>query len=424
MRSDSAAILRRFFFCEAALVRGQAGWLPAIASLDVKLTLPRHIWEDAQLAEALRNRVFELKFPSRFLEVGSDAPLTDLLEASRHAPGPAAYLNGLARVFVPALRDAYAAYLEAADDIGDGPTKRFLTFGIQEKKRQIEELSKMVMMILDGNARNSAEAEAWTDALKFRLTEIGGITLEPSKPVNFERKLPGSRSFTLTQIPARDARFRRMRFYWPDNVDPHYDYGTAILLQLRSAISHLNEVWAVETAGAILDAFADQLGWDFVNDAARWVYDESRHTMMGWTRLRDWGFHDNELPLGSYIYDSTRNEDPIYRLGMLSYFETKNIGKKIKRAEAFASYGDTASEHDMDFDWADEGMHTAYGQRWLPALFEQRGWPLTAMRDVRSRCDELVQAEVETATPQEIAETRAVADHLIARAHEFATVVA
>ena len=53
---------------------------------------------------------------------------------------------------------------------------------------------------------------------------------------------------------------------------------------------------------------------------------------------------------------------------MLHYFETKNIGKKTKRAEAFASYDDKLSQHDMDFDWADETIHAAYGHRWLDAL--------------------------------------------------------
>ena len=38
-------------------------------------------------------------------------------------------------------------------------------------------------------------------------------------------------------------------------------------------------------------------------DAARWVYDEGRHALMGWTRLQRWGFVPAELPLGSYLYE-------------------------------------------------------------------------------------------------------------------------
>ena len=67
MRMESAAILKRFYFCEQALIRGQAAWLAAIAPLEVKLTVPRYIWEDAQVADALRQRVFELRYPSRLM---------------------------------------------------------------------------------------------------------------------------------------------------------------------------------------------------------------------------------------------------------------------------------------------------------------------------------------------------------------------
>src|SRR5579871_6181848 len=94
MRQQSAAILKRFFFCEDALIRGQAGWLAAIAPLEIKVAVPRYIWVDAQAADALRRRVFELRYPNRLMEIGDDAPLVSLYEEARHAPSAAAYLSG------------------------------------------------------------------------------------------------------------------------------------------------------------------------------------------------------------------------------------------------------------------------------------------------------------------------------------------
>ena len=280
----------------------------------------------------------------------------------------------------------------------------------------------MAEMLMDAaDAGERAAAQEWTRALADRLAAVGGVSLEPPTVPDVVRELPGSRPFRLAEVPARDPIFRRTRFYWPDNFDADYDYGSGIRLQLRSAISHLNEVWAVETAAAILEAFADTLGWEFVSTAARWAYDESRHTQMGWQRLRAWGFRDEELPVGTYIYDSASGEDPLYRLGMLSYFETKNIGKKRKRAAEFASYGDAVSEHDMDFDWADEGMHTEFGRRWLTALFNLRGLPInSAMAEMRTRCDALVRATIARATPEEIAETHEATQQLIAHAERLA----
>ena len=98
-------------------------------------------------------------------------------------------------------------------------------------------------------------------------------------------RFAGGKEYRIPDRPARDPRFWPCRFYWPDTVDPAYPYGEGLLLQLRSAISHLNEVWAIEAGGIMLSAFADALPWEWIHDSARWTYDESRHCQMGYERL-------------------------------------------------------------------------------------------------------------------------------------------
>jgi len=88
-------------------------------------------------------------------------------------------------------------------------------------------------------------------------------------------------------------------------------------------VSHLNEVWAIENGGIILERFASVLPWEWIRDAARWTYDEARHCRMGLERLAAWGFQPEEIPLGTYIYESASGEDPLYRLGMLFFFRNK-----------------------------------------------------------------------------------------------------
>ena len=136
---------------------------------------------------------------------------------------------------------------------------------------------------------------------------------------------------------------------------------------------------------------------------------------MGYERLKTWGYQPQEIPLGSYIYDSARGQDPVIRLGMLHYFETKNIGKKTKRAEAFASYDDKLSQHDMDFDWADETIHAAYGHRWLDALRALHPDAVPDIDTIRQQCDALVAAEVAAATPADRSEIYAVAQAMLAK---------
>jgi hypothetical protein len=417
MRLDTAQLLKRFFFCERSLLLSEAAWIAAIAPLDIKTGLAHFIWQGSESAHALRNRVFELRFPSRLLEEeGADGALIQLFGWVRNSPSVPAFLMSLGKVLLPALHISYRDYLEASDAIADGPTHRFLSLASTEKAEQVKSFDQWTESALRQNPELRAEALAWTQAMANRLADIGGVGVGPAPSLAGGEPLAGAKSFAVPRRPARDPRFRSCRFYWPDVVDPAYPYGEGMQLQLRSAVSHINEVWAVEAGGVILSAFADLLPWEWIYNSARWTYDESRHCRMGYERLMAWGIDPAEIPLGTYIYESASKEDPIYLLGMLYFFETKNIRHKPARAKLFREYGDSVSEHDMDFDWADETLHAGYGKRWLKELLAVRGEDPAAYDRIRERCAELISAYVGTATSKEVSEIKTAASDLIAKA--------
>ena len=351
VRFDTAQALTRLFYREQAVVLACGGWVPRVALLEHKADLARTAWDAALAAEALRERVFELRYPARFLEeqaeeLGVDEP-EDL------------------RPLAAELHDDYAAYLKAADELADGPSMRIVDAALRDKQRHQEALAPI------------------------ELTD---------------------------DDPARDPRYFASSVYWPDVLDPTYPYGEGVALQVRSAVSHLNEVWAVDTAGRILHELSPELGWEFTSDAARWLYDESRHMLMGKERLVRWGFEPAQIPLGGYIYEACAGRDPLYRLGMLGYFETKNIGRKRERAQAFHDMGDATSETDMEFDWADETLHAEYGRRWLRRLLEARGEDPESWPSVLEECERLVQERVGRATSDDLERIRTCADALVAAA--------
>lgn len=427
MRFESATVLGRFHYLERALTISCAAWIPAVQRLDAKAALARAAWQNALTADALRSRVFELRYPDRTLERDADEGLVQLYEASLDAPSASALLQLLVDVLLPELVGAYERYLLISDLIADGPSHRFLQLALHEKAEQQRLLAEM--LILEGEEDDPKTRETWTSEFRRQLEKIGGVPVEGPPPGEFtwvSGKAPGQ-PFALREDPARDDRYASCNFYWPDTFDPDFPYGEGIELQVRSAISHLNEVWAVEAAGAILHGLSDRLGWEFIRDAARWLYDESRHMMMGKHRLEWWGFQANQVPLGAYIYEACRGEDVLYRLGMLAYFETKNIGKKKTRATKFQRLGDRTSGRDMDFDWADESIHAGYGRRWLKAALAQAGRPASDWREVVAHCEELIAARVAEATEDEKATSYAHAKALVADAyarHAPATAVA
>jgi len=418
MRHDVAQLLKRFFFCERSVVLAVAGWIPSIASLETKIGLARFIWQNAETANALRDRVFELRYPNRMLEEqGTDHALIELFNSVEDSPSVPAFLLSIGRVLLPALRDAYREYIEGSDTIADGPTHRFLALALSEKVQQIAAFEQWVDSALAQHPESREGAFSWSRAVADRLSEMGGVGVGPVPSASVpQRPLPGAKAFVVPDKPARDPRFWPCRFYWPDVVDPAYPYGEGLQLQIRSAISHLNEVWAIETGALILHSFADILPWELIHNSARWTYDEARHCLMGYERLMSWGFEPAEIPLGTYIYESASGQDPIYRLGMLYFFETKNIRHKTTRAQLFHTYGDTVSEHDMDFDWADETIHAGYGRHWLKELLAARGQDPDSHEQIREHCLKLVSDYVRTATPEEAADIRQIASALMIKA--------
>ncbi len=417
MRLDTAQLLKRFFFCERSLLLGYASWIPRVASLEIKTGLAHFLWQNAETAHALRNRVFELRFPSRLLEEeGADRALIELSGAVKDGPSVPAFLLSAGKVLLPALNEAYEEYLAGSDAIADGPTHRFLRLAAQEKAQQISTFERWADVELSRSTGLLTPALAWTEAASARLAEIGGVGVGPAPTTVQASPLGGTLKWSIPQRPARDERFWPCRFYWPDVVDPSYPYGEGLQLRVRSAISHLNEVWAIEAGSVILNAFADILPWEWIHDAARWTYDESRHCRMGYERLMAWGLQPADIPLGTYIYESASGHDPIYLLGMLYFFETKNIRHKPVRAQLFHTYGDTLSEHDMDFDWADETIHAGYGKHWLKELLAVRGDDPSAYDRIRAKCGQLVAEYVSTASAEEIANIRKAADSLLAKA--------
>jgi len=424
MRFDTVQLLKRFFFCERSLLVSEAQWIPAIAPLEVKTSLARYVWQSAETAHALRERIFELRFPSRLLEdEGSDRALIELFSAVKDSPSVPAFLLSVGKVLLPNLRDAYQSYLDASDLIADGPTHRFLKLALAEKAEQISVFELWIEAALSQDPEARPEASKWADEVAKRLSATGGIGVEPSVVLGTAGPLPGTKAYSIPVHPARDQRFWPCRFYWPDIVDPSYPYGEGLQLQVRAAISHINEVWAIEAGGVILSAFADVLPWDWIHNSARWTYDESRHCRMGYERLMNWGLDPAGIPLGTYIYESATTRDtadfPINLLGMLFFFETKNIRHKPERARLFHSYGDAVSEHDMDFDWADETLHASYGKRWLKELLAIRGQDPAAYDEVRKNCETLVKEYIGTATLTEITDLKRVADQLLNKAQRL-----
>lgn len=181
MRLDTASILKRFFFCEQALIVAEAGWVASIPQFDIKTLVPRFLWEDAMVGNALRDRVFELHYPSRLMTLGDDSALISVMQWVIHAPSAEAFILSLAKVLKPAFLTAYRQYLEEVDEIADGPSLRFMRSAVEDKTLQIAILEQFATEMLSTAPDKREQAEHWCAALAAQLEAVGGLTLTTPK---------------------------------------------------------------------------------------------------------------------------------------------------------------------------------------------------------------------------------------------------
>jgi hypothetical protein len=115
----------------------------------------------------------------------------------------------------------------------------------------------------------------------------------------------------------------------------------------------------------------DSEPWDFYLDLARWSWDETRHSTMGWRAMEGWGWDIPDLvPWGYALYNALAHMSPAQRLALLFYYEEGLLRSGTKQIEIkiLESAQDDGSIQDMDYDWADEAIHVNYGYTWLKHL--------------------------------------------------------
>jgi len=112
-----------------------ARWTPITPEMEAKCMMGRHIWEFAQMADALGKRTFELRLP----EQHSIAPiaayeefLKDVVKTTTTADRTAVFYDGV----VPGIIARLKQYIAATDPILDEPSIVILQRNITDLERQ------------------------------------------------------------------------------------------------------------------------------------------------------------------------------------------------------------------------------------------------------------------------------------------------
>jgi hypothetical protein len=373
--NEASAILKRFYVMERELMRALAVWMIDTPPVELKFQLAEDMWQASRHADALRTRVLELRYPRRDVDKKYDPNVLALCVELSKASSYEEFIAGVYGVVIPALIADYDAYLARTDALDDAPTVYMLRQIVAEKRAQGGRMDALRIA-----AHSDTDAE-WRDYLTRWILAIGGIDGErEALPQPSDHPCAGRAAHHIPATVQRDTRFRPALFHLPH--ENKYDTAGAaawrriealdqrVAMQVWSAISHFNEIWAAEIPASVMWELPNEV-WDFYLDLARWIYDETRHSHMGYRAMQGWGWDVPALcPYGNALYNALAPMPAKQRFALLYYYEEGLLRAGTKQIEIkiLESAGDDGSTHDMDYDWADEAIHVGYGFKWLRHL--------------------------------------------------------
>ena len=174
---ESGRRIVRFQSLTFALMRLLGGWLAKIPEYELKLEIGRHVWQDAQAAEALRVRSGELRIPAE-ADRRPPVELQRWLDTLDQSETPLQFLVGVYRVAKPRLRSAMALHVAATDPVCDAPTLRTLGPIMAELSEQTSWAEAAIGALCAAEPEHVASALAWQGRLDVLLAECGGLLLE------------------------------------------------------------------------------------------------------------------------------------------------------------------------------------------------------------------------------------------------------
>jgi hypothetical protein len=139
------------------LMETVARWTPTTPEMEAKVMFGRHIWDFAQMADALGKRTFELRQPEHYTlppVAAYAALLTEAAQVEATSDRIAALYEGVLPGFIERCR----AYVAATDAILDEPSITIVERMIREMERQREEAGALEREIKLGKGNAGAIA--------------------------------------------------------------------------------------------------------------------------------------------------------------------------------------------------------------------------------------------------------------------------
>jgi hypothetical protein len=174
---ESARTVRHYRYAVERMTRILGGWMALTPELSAKLLMGRHVWDNAQHADAWGRRLPELRAAAQVSEPANARVVAffDAVEVAERPEQTVERVVAIYRVLKPHLLATYEAHLASANAVYEPPTCRILTRCIEDERRHVA-AGETVLRHLLRTAELEARARACEATLWPLLEAAGGVT--------------------------------------------------------------------------------------------------------------------------------------------------------------------------------------------------------------------------------------------------------
>lgn len=362
--------LLRLFTWHRRLSQALGAWTLTIPDFEVKIETGRHIFWHMDAARRLRDRLHEMELLLPAIDEHRDADIDLCIDEMLSATDTPELLAGVHRVFGRALAMACRHHADRTCPVADAPTIRVLRQGLLDLEPMLDWADAAVGAYVDGGVEQDRLA-GWEWHLSRLLASVGGICGDETRGIRPASLRSEVVPFARGEVPCRDARFQTFTKTGDYNVadgTPRFEPGEYVDARLRFARTQRDEVDAIEAFGTFLWDIRYQ-DFQAEYDLARVVWDEARHTEIGFKTLSIMGYDPYELPNRLTSSTCRGPMEPAYAMAEINLFGEVGVLKTINSLiDTAKDRGDQLVVHIADYIRADERTHVRKGRHVLRVM--------------------------------------------------------
>jgi hypothetical protein len=384
---ENSQRLANYRYLEIQLMEMIGGWSHTTPQLAVKATFGYHVYDHAQAANMLGERLEQLR-SGRMAEEPATDEFAHLCEHVWNLDNVVDRLVAIYRVLEPHLVSTYAYHADATDPMTDTPTVRLL--------RQLASSGQSHVAwgqaVLDNLTREPEERRRAFDVqadIEARLLECGGVTgqgieshwlafhsaRDEEKPKARVKRGKGGYRFVKTCEP-RDHPVVQEPLWFSKNREDFRVYEAEdpwSLEGFRHKFHQLlyGEVETTDRMGKMLAEFPD-LPWEMRMDMAHQMWDEARHIeIVGKAVEEELGAELGYGPWSLLWWWMQNDPDPLRRLTVTNSWAEANLMHTLREwREEAEKRGYHRIAELSDYLQADERTHVLLGTDWIGELTE------------------------------------------------------